>query len=63
MSPNACKNALDEQMTCGLNEATTLFEPKLTLLVNVGPKGKNVLSPDFRQHEVTKISGKITVSF
>lgn len=63
MSPNSCIFAIDERETLGSNETETSFEPRLTLLVNVGPKNKTVLNTDFRQAETTKIRGKITVSF
>lgn len=60
---NGCTFAVDEQQAFGSKVTETSFEPRLTLLVNVGPKNKTVLNPDFRQTEVTKIRGKITVSF
>ena len=60
---NGCTFAVDEQVTFSSELTETSFEPRLTLLVNVGSKNKTVLNPDFRQTEVTKIRGKITVSF
>lgn len=45
--------------------SSNYIEPRLTVLVGVGPKMTQVLTPDFRAEaqKATSIRGKLTVSF
>ena len=63
MSLKVCTLAVDDEMELEEGGAKASLDSQLSFLVNRGPKHKPVFSPAFKDDAVTKIRGKITVSF